>query len=134
MGVAAETAETGEAYRKEVAFVKAPSMVMEQLVRILTAIFWVAAPLLVASLFVAFLSYDFMVGLLSDEGLEVVNAVLMGTVVVCSGLIAWQEFRANPAEEAEYGEWTGRMVFYATVFGITLFMSFYFVPMVFFSS
>jgi hypothetical protein len=107
---------------------------MEQAVRILTAIFWVAAALFVASLFGAFLSYDFMVGLLSDHGLEVVNAVLIGTVVVCSGLIAWYEFRANPAEEAEYGEWTARMAFYATVFGITLFMSFFFVPMVFFGS
>ncbi len=109
-------------------------MVMEQFVRILTAIFWVVAPLLVASLLVAWLSFDFMVGLLSNEGLEVVNAVLMGTVVVCSGLIAWYEFRANPAEEAEYGEWTGRMSFYATVFGITLFMSFFFVPVAFFGS
>src|SRR3712207_8581921 len=44
----------------------------------------------------------------SDEGLEVVNAVLIGTVAACSGLIAWYEFRANPAEEAEYGEWTGK--------------------------
>jgi hypothetical protein len=109
-------------------------MVMEQVVRIMTAIFWLVAPLLVASLFAAWLSYDFVVGLLREEGLEVVNAVLMGTVVVSSGLIAWQEFRANPAEEAEYGEWTGRMAFYASVFGITLFMSFYFVPMVFFGS
>ncbi len=107
---------------------------MEQVVRILTAIFWVAASLFVASLFVAFLSYDFLVGLFSEEGLEVVNAALMGTVVVSSGLIAWYEFRANPAEEAEYGEWTGRMAFYAVVFGITLFMSFFFVPMVFFGS
>ena len=107
---------------------------MEQFVRIMTAIFWVAAPLLVASLVVAFLSYDFMVWLLSDRGLGVVNAVLIGTVVVCSGLIAWYEFRANPAEEAEYGEWTGRMSFYAVVFGITLFMSFFFVPVAFFGS
>jgi hypothetical protein len=107
---------------------------MEQFVRILTAIFWVAAPLLVASLLVAFLSYDFMVGLLSYKGLSVVNAVLMGTVVICSGLLAWYEFRANPLEEAEYGEWTGRMTFYAIVFGITLFMSFYFVPLAFFAS
>ncbi len=109
-------------------------MVMEQVVRILTAIFWVAALLLVASLLVAFLSYDFLVGLFSDEGLEIVNAVLMGTVMVSSGLIAWYEFRANPAEEAEYGEWTGRMAFYAMVFGITLFMSFFFVPVAFFDS
>src|SRR3712207_4445421 len=113
---------------------KARSLVMEQVLRILTTIFWVAAPLLVGSVLVAWLSYDFVVGLLNEEGLEVVNAVLMGTVVVSSGLIAWYEFRANPAEEAEYGEWTGRMAFYATVFGITLFMSFYFVPMVFFGS
>ena len=109
-------------------------MVMEQVVRILTAIFWVAASLLVAALFVAFLSYDFLVGLFSDEGLEIVNAVLMGTVMVSSGLIAWYEFRANPAEEAEYGEWTARMSFYALVFGITLFMSFFFVPVAFFDS
>ena len=82
----------------------------------------------------AFLSYDFLVGLFSDEGLEIVNAVLMGTVMVSSGLIAWYEFRANPAEEAEYGEWTARMSFYALVFGITLFMSFFFVPVAFFDS
>ncbi len=108
---------------------------MEQFARILTAIFWVVAPLLIASLFVASLSYDFMVGLLSDKGLGVVNAVLMGTVMVCSGLIALYEFRANPAEEgSEYGEWTGRMTFYAIVFGITLFMSFYFVPVAYFGS
>ncbi len=107
---------------------------MEQAVRILTAIFWVAASLLVASLVVAFLSYDFLVGLFSGEGLEVVNAVLMGTVMVSSGLIAWYEFRANPAEEAEYGEWTAKMSFYALVFGITLFMSFFFVPVAFFDS
>jgi hypothetical protein len=107
---------------------------MEQILRILTAIFWVAAALFVASLFVAFLSYDFMVGLFSEEGLEVVNAVLIGTVVVSSGLIAWYEFRANPAAEAEYGEWTVRMSFYALVFSITLFMSFFFVPVAFFGS
>jgi hypothetical protein len=107
---------------------------MEQFVRILTTIFRIAASLLVASLFLAWLSYDFMVGLLSDQGLGVVNAILMGTVMVCSGLISWYEFRANPMEEAEYGEWTGKMTFYATVFGITLFLSFFFVPLVFFGS
>lgn len=107
---------------------------MDHFVRILNAIFWVAASLFVASLFVASLSYDFMVRLLSDEVLEFVNAVLIGTVTVSSGLIAWYEFRTNPAEEAEYGEWTGRMSFYAVVFGITLFLSFFFVPVAFFDS
>ena len=32
------------------------------------------------------------------------------------------------------GEWTGKMSFYAFVFGITLFMSFFFVPLAFFGS
>ena len=108
---------------------------MEQVVRILRAIFWVAASLFVASLFVAWLSYDLMVGLLSDKGLSVVKAVVIGAVMICSGLIAWYEFLANPAKEgSEYGEWTGRITFYAVVFGITLFLAYFFVPVAFFAS
>ena len=105
---------------------------MERFVRVLAVIFWMATTLLVALLFTAGLSYDFVVGLLGSERLETVYAVLLGTVVVCSGLIAWLEFRANPAEETEYGEWTGKAAFYATIFGIALFLSFYFVPVAIF--
>jgi hypothetical protein len=50
-------------------------MMMEQLGRILTAIFWVAAPLLAAALVIAWLWYDYVVRILSQEGLEVVYAV-----------------------------------------------------------
>jgi hypothetical protein len=32
------------------------------------------------------------------------------------------------------GDWTGKMLFYGIVFGIILFMSFYFVPVAFFGS
>ena len=105
---------------------------MERFVRVLAVFFWVAATLFVALLFTAGLSYDFVVGLLGSERLETVNAVLLGTVVVCSGLIVWVEFRANPAEESEYGEWTGKAAFYATMFWIALFLSFYFVPVAYF--
>lgn len=108
---------------------------MEQFVRILAAFFWVVTPLLVGSMLMAWISYDFLVGLLSEKGLSIVNAVLIGSVALCSGLIAWYEFRANPAEEgSEYGEWTAKMTFYALVFGITLFLSFFFVPLAFFGS
>src|SRR3712207_9082088 len=100
------TQSVRQSVRKKAAPMNARSKVMEQFVRILTAIFWVAAPLFVASLAVAWVGYDFVVGVLSDEGLEVVNAVLIGIAAACSGLIAWYEFRANPAEEVEYGEWT----------------------------
>ena len=88
--------------------------------------------MLVALLFTAALSYDFVVGLLGSENLETVNAVLLGTVVVCSGLIGWREFRANPAEETTYGQGTAKAAFYATMFWIALFLSFYFIPVAYF--
>ena len=105
-----------------------------QFARILTTIFWIAASLLAVSLFFGGLSYGFMVGLLSAKGVEDVNAVLTGTVAVCSGLLAWYEGRANPADEGEYGDWTGKRTFYTFVFGITVFLSLYFIPVAFFDS
>ena len=105
---------------------------MERFVRVLAVFFWVAATLFVAVLFTSTLSYYFVVGLLGIERLETINAVLVVTVALCSGLIGWHEFRANPAEETTYGQGTGKAAFYATIFGIALFMSFYFVPVAIF--
>lgn len=105
---------------------------MERFVRILTVFLWVAATLFVVALFTGGLSFDFLVGLLGRETLETIEAVLVGTVTVCSGLIAWYEFRTNNAEETEYGEWTGKAALYATIFGIALFLSFLFVPVAYF--
>jgi hypothetical protein len=92
--------------------------VVESAVRVLNIVFWVAAVLLVASL------------VLFDA--QVVNAVLMVVVVVCSGSIAWYEFRLNPMEDAERGEWTGRQLFYALVFTITFFVAFLYILTVIF--
>jgi hypothetical protein len=86
---------------------------VEQAVRILNVVFWVAAPLLVLSLF--FLD------------VPVVIAVLMVVVVVCSGAIAWYEFRLNPMADTERGEWTNRQLFYGLVFAITFFVAFLYV-------
>ena len=105
---------------------------MERIIRILTVFLWVAATLFVAVLFAGGLSFDFLVGLLGSERLETLEAVLVGTVAVCSGLIAWYEFRSNNAGETEYGEWTGKAALYSTLFGIAFFLSFLFVPVAFF--
>jgi hypothetical protein len=86
---------------------------MERFVRILTVVLWVAATLFVAVLFAAGLSFGSLVGLLGSERLETVEAGLVGTVAVCSGLIAWYEFRTNNAQETEYGEWTGKAALYS---------------------
>jgi hypothetical protein len=105
---------------------------MERFVRVLAVFFWVAAALFVAVLFTAALSYEFVVGLLGSERLETVNAVLVVTVALCSSLIGWREFRANPAEETTYGQGTAKAAFYASMFWIALFLSFYFVPVAYF--
>jgi hypothetical protein len=86
---------------------------MEWFVRILTVVLWVAATLFVAVLFAAGLSFDSLVSLLGSERLETVEAGLVGTVAVCSGPIAWYEFRMNKAQETEYGEWTGNAALYS---------------------
>jgi hypothetical protein len=57
----------------------------------------------------------------------VVIAVLMVAVVVCSGAIAWYEFRLNPMADTERGEWTGRQLFYGLVFTITFFVGFLYI-------
>ena len=91
---------------------------MESVVRILNVVLWVAAALLVVSL------------ILFDA--QVVNAVLMVAVVVCSGAIAWYEFRLNPMADTERGEWTSRQLLYALVFTITFFVAFLYILTVIF--
>ena len=96
---------------------------MEQLLRVLNIVFWVAAPLFVASLFLS----DITAGLIGDKGLRVVNAVLLVVIVVCSGAITSYEFGRNPVADTERGEWTNRQLFYAVVFTISFFMAVFFV-------
>jgi hypothetical protein len=54
-------------------------------------------------------------------------------VVVSSGAIAWIEFRSNSTEDAERGEWTGKMFFYGLVFALTFFVGFYYLPALYFA-
>jgi hypothetical protein len=54
-------------------------------------------------------------------------------VVVSSGAIAWAEFRSNPEEDAERGEWTNKMLFYGLVFAITFFVTFLYLPALYFA-
>jgi hypothetical protein len=76
---------------------------------------------------VSLASSGFMTGLFGDGGAQVVKAVLLVVVVICSGLIALYEFRLNPMADTERGEWTNRRLFYALVFTITFFVAFLFV-------
>jgi hypothetical protein len=101
---------------------------VESLVRVLNVVFWVAASLFVASLVLS----DFTTGLFGNSGAQVVKAVLIVAVVICSGAIALYEFRLNPMADSERGEWTNRQLFYAIVFTLSFFVGFIFVLTVIF--
>lgn len=98
---------------------------MESVVRVLNIVFWVAA-----ALFVAFSGLTER--LFGDSDAQVVKAILIVLVVICSGAIALYECRLNPMADTERGEWTGRQLFYALVFTITFFVGFIFVLTVIF--
>ncbi len=85
---------------------------------VLTVIFWVAAAILV--LLFALPSF------ISSTGawLHWMTGITLLVVTICSGAIAWMEFKDNPTEDAERGEWTNKMLFYGLVFAVTLFVGF----------
>ena len=91
---------------------------MDPLTRILDVVFWITAAFVGGALV-----------FLDEPG---VIAVLMVMVVICSGAIALYEFRLNPLEDTERGEWTGRQLFYALVFTITFFVAFLYILTVIF--
>jgi len=77
-------------------------------------VFWVVAGLFVASLVLSGLT----AGVFGDGGAQVVKAVLIAAAG-WSGVIALCEFRFNPMEDTEAGEWTSRPLFHATLFSVT---------------
>jgi hypothetical protein len=66
-------------------------------------------------------------------GLRLPSGVSYLVVVLSSGAILWIEFRSNPTEDTESGEWTNKMHFYGLVFALTLFVGFYYLPALYFA-
>ena len=85
---------------------------------VLTVVFWIAASICVVM--IAVYSFTQSMGAL----LTWTTGISLLLVVVCSGAIAWIEFRSNPVEDAERGEWTNKMLFFGLVFAITFFVTF----------
>jgi hypothetical protein len=85
---------------------------------VLTAVFWVAAAICVVMIAVYALTQSM------GAWLSLMIGISLLVVTVSSGAIAWVEFRSNPAEDAERGEWTNKMLFYGLVFAITFFVAF----------
>jgi hypothetical protein len=106
---------------------------VERAVRLLTVVCWASFSLFVALMILSAVSWDLLAQLLGEWFFVRVGGVLVGLAMATSGLLAWGEFRANPMEESEYGEWTAKALLYSTVFAITFTMSFQFLPSLFFS-
>jgi hypothetical protein len=85
---------------------------------VLTVVFWVAAAICVVMIAV----YAFTQSM--GAWLSWMTGISLLIVTVCSGAIAWEEFRSNPEEDVERGEWTNKMLFYSLVFAITFFVAF----------
>ena len=94
---------------------------------VLTVVFWVAASMCVAA--IAMSSFTESIG----AWLTWIIGISLLVVVVSSGAIAWAEFKSNPEEDAERGEWTNKMLFYGLVFAITFFVTFLYLPALYFA-
>jgi hypothetical protein len=92
-----------------------------------TVVFWVAAAILV----VLFAVPSFV----GDIGpwLHWITGVTLLVVTLSPGAIAWVEFKSNPSEDAERGEWTNKMLFYGLVFAVTFFVAFLYWLTIYFS-
>ncbi len=90
--------------------------------RLLTVVLWVSATICVASLAAA--SFAKNVGGWSSW----TTGMSLLVVMLSFGTLAWWEFRNNPDADAERGEWTNKMLFYALVFCIAFFVAFLYLP------
>ncbi|CAN5893659.1 hypothetical protein BH23ACT11_BH23ACT11_25800 [soil metagenome] len=106
---------------------------MGMTIRILRAVFTVSAPLFALFVALSWIAYDSLVQLLGPEYFIRIASLLIGAEFISSGLLMWNEWRQNPIDETERGEWTGSQLLYSLVFAITLFVSAYYLPALVFS-
>ena len=91
------------------------------------AVFGVAAPVCV----VAIAASSFTASV--EAWLSWTIAISLLLTALSSGGIAWAEFGSNPLTDTERGEWTNKALFYALVFAVTLFVTFLYLPTLYFA-
>jgi hypothetical protein len=91
---------------------------MRRALPVVTVVFWVAAAILVVLFAVP--SFIGSIG----PWLHWITGITLLVVTLSSGAILWVEFKSNPSEDAERGEWTNKMLFYGLVFAGAFFVAF----------
>lgn len=94
---------------------------------VLTVVFWVAA-----LIFVALMALYSITGAVVTAS-SLATGISLSLVAVSSGAITWAEFRKNPADDAERGEWTNKALFYGLVCVISFFVAFLYLPALYFA-
>ena len=100
---------------------------MRSALPVVTVVFWGAAAILVVLFAVP--SFIGSIGL----WLRWITAITLLVVTLSSGTIAWVEFKSNPPEDAEQGEWTNKMLFYGLAFAGAFFVAFLYWLTIYFS-
>jgi hypothetical protein len=94
---------------------------------VLKVVFWVAASICVAA--IAMSKFTESIG----AWLFWVIGISLLVVAVSSGAIAWIDFRSTTREDPESSYWTGTFFFYGLVFALTFFVSFLYLPALYFA-
>jgi hypothetical protein len=92
---------------------------------VMKVLFWSSAALVA---FLAILSWA-VPALTALRFFDVSYGAVLGLAMVSSGLLFWQELRANRQDD----EWTPMGWLYATAFGLSAFLSLYMLPALYFA-
>lgn len=100
--------------------------------RYLAILFWVIFPAFVVWTVISAVDDSILPGLAGYTAAFGAGAVMIGLLALSSGLLMAHHRRTNTYNDPER-YWTGRELFYAVVFVVTLFCSMYFLPSFYFS-
>ena len=89
------------------------------------ALFWASVALVVVLTLVSWS----VPGLFVLRAFDLLDGAALGLAMVTSGLLFWQEVRANRRDD----EWSAMAWLYATAFGLSLFLSLYMLPALYFA-
>ncbi len=102
--------------------------------RFLTATFWISVVVFVVLLAAYTIAGDLILSLLGQTGAVWAFGTLIGLVLFSSGVLMRHHRRTKSGGDHPERYWSGAETFFAIVFYLTLFVSLWYLPVLFFSS
>jgi hypothetical protein len=98
---------------------------LQAILSVVKVLFWVSVALVAV---LAILSWA-LPSLTALRSFDVLDGAVLGLAVVTSGALFWREVRANRGDD----DWGPMAWLYATAFGLSLFLSLYMLPALYFA-